>query len=789
MGCSTREKSVRNKRRLRSNNPSVIIRNEENLTDCRRNNGIAAETASKPMRILDGASVEEKTKDKEVSSEENEEADWRYCTEEQLEDLLLNRIEFVYNDAVCKIASEGYSGEDALKAVLRNGHYYGSGDLLFNIVKNATSYLENNTRNCSDEADIVFRDLKQLEEYALTGMVCMLRQLRPQLSKGDAMWCLLMSDLHVGSASTLEIPTLPPTDERTKSNGIGPPPLTVISMPSPTRPSCSSSNFIPIGAISEPCKMCAKRTSGFNIAEADTTAGDNISLPQNGFTFDAGTSKLPSTSIAQLTPNACGQSSTKLPLLRRNPAALLPARLLRDWKSKSDLCSQSDGSNNEGLVSTCRPGKLQTQSTNSSEKNQLSTQDINGDAENAADSTSVVAAATELSLGLASPVDAGQDQYKEKPRSCPDIVGAILGSLEQMGIAEKSDGVDQRNEMMLKLVHQIRDLKMQLKERTEWAQQRALQAARKLSKDLAELKTLRMDRDEMLRLRKDKQTVEESAIKRLSEMENDLRKVSGKVDQANAAARRLETENAEVRAEMEASKLSAAESVATCQEVEKREKKGLRRAQTWEKQKSRLQDEINEVKQRTAQVQQQLSLFRDMQQETEAKLKEEERAKEIAIAQAEEERGAKDAAEASSKRREEVLHRKIEMDFQRHKDDIERLEQELARLKATAESCQLNTVSHAPHAADEESVKSLKETNAHLHCKLQELQESSRREGNRDRECIMCMDEEVSVVFLPCAHQVLCVKCNGSHEQKGLKDCPSCRIPIQQRIHVYGVSS
>ncbi|KAI3472685.1 hypothetical protein Pfo_030834 [Paulownia fortunei] len=28
-----------------------------------------------------------------------------------------------------------------------------------------------------------------------------------------------------------------------------------------------------------------------------------------------------------------------------------------------------------------------------------------------------------------------------------------------------------------------------------------------------------------------------------------------------------------------------------------------------------------------------------------------------------------------------------------------------------------------------------------------------------ERECVMCMTEEISVVFLPCAHQVLCGQC------------------------------
>nr|GLL41961.1 putative E3 ubiquitin-protein ligase RF298 [Ipomoea trifida] len=37
--------------------------------------------------------------------------------------------------------------------------------------------------------------------------------------------------------------------------------------------------------------------------------------------------------------------------------------------------------------------------------------------------------------------------------------------------------------------------------------------------------------------------------------------------------------------------------------------------------------------------------------------------------------------------------------------------------------------------------------------------------------------------FLPCAHQVLCKDCNTLHENQGMKDCPSCRTPIVQRIH------
>ncbi|GAB2266385.1 hypothetical protein Dimus_001394 [Dionaea muscipula] len=52
----------------------------------------------------------------------------------------------------------------------------------------------------------------------------------------------------------------------------------------------------------------------------------------------------------------------------------------------------------------------------------------------------------------------------------------------------------------------------------------------------------------------------------------------------------------------------------------------------------------------------------------------------------------------------------------------------------------------------------------------------------RERECVMCLSEEMSVVFLPCAHQVVCTMCNELHVKQGMKDCPSCRSPIQRRI-------
>ena len=52
----------------------------------------------------------------------------------------------------------------------------------------------------------------------------------------------------------------------------------------------------------------------------------------------------------------------------------------------------------------------------------------------------------------------------------------------------------------------------------------------------------------------------------------------------------------------------------------------------------------------------------------------------------------------------------------------------------------------------------------------------------QERECQVCLDEDVSVVFLPCGHQIVCTSCNQLHQDKGVSNCPFCRSPIKRRI-------
>lgn len=157
--------------------------------------------------------------------------------------------------------------------------------------------------------------------------------------------------------------------------------------------------------------------------------------------------------------------------------------------------------------------------------------------------------------------------------------------------------------------------------------------------------------------------------------------------------------------------------------------------------------------------------------------------------QLEEERHLKEASEANNKRKLEALRLKIEIDFQRHKDDLQRLEQEYTRLKESAQFTEMESQANDLWTENSNGVNSRGETIARLLHELDQLEDSPEKEVNCDRECMICMKDEVSVVFLPCAHQVICANCNDNYGKKGKASCPYCRVPIEQRIRVYGASS
>ena len=109
---------------------------------------------------------------------------------------------------------------------------------------------------------------------------------------------------------------------------------------------------------------------------------------------------------------------------------------------------------------------------------------------------------------------------------------------------------------------------------------------------------------------------------------------------------------------------------------------------------------------------------------------------------------------------------KMEINMQHHKNNVHKLEQMISSAKVVAEIAkqQQELVIPPPPSELEEEV-------------------------NNGRKCILCKTNEVSILLLPCTHQVMCVTCYDVFRFEPKHHCPICLTPVEQNIHVSRGSS
>ncbi|XP_019463818.1 PREDICTED: putative E3 ubiquitin-protein ligase RF298 isoform X2 [Lupinus angustifolius] len=633
----------------------------------------------------------------EVEADEYDDIDWNDLTEAQLEELVLSNLDAIFKSAIREIVACGYTEEVARNAVSRSGICYGCKDTVSNIVDNTLPFLRKG-QEVDTSREHYFEDLVQLEKYILAEMVCVLREVRPFFSTGDAMWCLLICDMNVSHACAMDVGP----SRGGKQSG-----LSGSILDKKLKPVSESST------MNKSASLQISKAAGVEVTE------DNLGA---SFSPNAGPSA----------PAAFNLDSAAAVFRSINtPYSVHPANTIPAFSSPSSL-STTDTDLSLSLSS----------------KTKLSTTPVccNNEAPN--------------SSHVGKPFDKSLGQWVPQ---------------------------DKKDEVILKLVPKARGLQNQVQEWTEWANQKVMQAACRLGKDKVELKTLRQEKDEVERLKKEKQSLEENTIKKLSEMENALCKASGQVQRANAAVQKLKVENAALRREMEAAKLRAAETATNFEEVSRRERKTQLQFQSWEKQKFLLQEELMSEKHKSAKLLLESEQAKMQQEQVEARWQQEAKAKEELLLQASSIRKEREQIEELTKSKEDIIKSKAEKNLQRFRDDIHKLEKEIAQLRLKSDSSKIAALkmgidgSYASRFVDMKNGNALEEHRASV---ISELVSDYSATGSvkRERECVMCLSEEMSVVFLPCAHQVVCTTCNELHEKQGMQDCPSCRSPIQRRI-------
>ncbi|KAG6536146.1 putative E3 ubiquitin-protein ligase RF298 [Zingiber officinale] len=292
-------------------------------------------------------------------------------------------------------------------------------------------------------------------------------------------------------------------------------------------------------------------------------------------------------------------------------------------------------------------------------------------------------------------------------------------------------------------------LEKEVQEWNDWGTQKVMQAAERLNKDRDELQLLRQEK-------RKRQFMETLRMKYTSLMKEKIVQVMGLKDKA----RKMKTLNDQLRMELKDAELHAAEVEANSEKASRRMEENLKKLKSFEEEKLSLKDELAAEKRSFFQLQQQFEQARGLHDNMKSLWKKEEKLKNDALDMAENERKELEQIEMSAKSQENALKIEAENNLQRYKNDILQLENQIAQLKLVESS------SSNIYLSEEESKSAL----------------------DREWECVMCLSETVSVVLLPCAHQVFCRQCNELHEKKGLKECPSCRTPIQRRVSVRSVT-
>ncbi|KAB2616154.1 E3 ubiquitin-protein ligase RF298 [Pyrus ussuriensis x Pyrus communis] len=752
-------------------------------------------------------------------------ADWDDPIACQLEELLLSYLQAIFRSAIKQVAEHGYSEEVAEKAVLRSGLYIGGKDPLANIVSDTLKFLKK--EKDIDASNDQFVNLQHLVEYTMLEMISVVREVRLSLSVAEAMWWLLICDLNILLACTSEGDPFSALGFEESADSSSPQLSSEANssetiLPNPDE--ANSSKPLPAHAQSNPPETLKFGSFRFHSNSTHSHAPEEVTPEKDslssmldslekclGFTGENVQSKSQTyTTEEKSGAGLTGRTKKELAALRKKsfhtdqnysaygkrggfksgkvtfggfvlekrlkPPSEIPGgrATVASSKLSAEAGSAIPSSVGRHSASTkISSASLATGGTVTLPISYLRSADPNLSQKSCLENKSGPKAKTPLFLKVA-----------------PRLKGLVPLDYHAGIPYDKSLGKyvarDEKDELILKLVPRLEELQNEIESWTNWANEKIMQVSRRLSKERPELKILRQEKAEAEKFKKEKQMLEENTVKRISELENALNNATDQVEKATSNICRLELENSALKEERSTAKRMAIDSTARHQEALEREQNALKKARAWEGQRSALKEELETGKKKVAALQQDLGKAKNVHLQIEARWKREKIEREKILAQADFIRKDREQHEALTKLEEDGIKLSAEYDMQEYMEDIRKVESKLSELKLKSDSSRIaalrrgaaGTFGGSP--SDRKSGMATKGNQNFT--SLKKVKNS--KDLRQDRECVMCLSEEMSVVFLPCAHQVVCANCNELHKKQGMKDCPSCRTPIQRRINV-----
>ncbi|KAK4408030.1 putative E3 ubiquitin-protein ligase [Sesamum angolense] len=498
----------------------------------------------------------------------------------QLEELLTNNLFATFCSAVKKIVESGYTEEVAEWAVLNSSLFHGSKDAVSNVVDSALALLKKE-KELNTPKHPVFEGLQCLVDYTLLEMIHVLRESREVLS------VVLLSSQHESPVSG---PAPEPLSSRAAPDELDSTGKEISLALQEAKGKLSVIGREHIQTSTQ--AMVTDEKSGGGRKGSSTNSKRDI-LRQKAFHFEK---------------NYKGRMSKGA--FKAKVAAWGSMVLDKSLKSQSG---------SSGVVMKGSPKLTTSAGTNSSlvEGSQQPSSNLRS-----AVPTSILSdpESPESSVSDTAPCAKGEITVSDPPKITDYY--ALIPFDETL---QKHMPQDDKEETILMLVPLKQALEKELQGWTDWANEKVMQAARRLGKDQGELKMLRQEKEETEKFKKEKQTLEESTMKRLSEMEYALSNATGQIEVANCTVRRLEEENSLLKKEMEDAKLQALKSATNLQAALFREQEALKKLQSWDAEKGLALEQLTDLKSQIAELANILEKARGRQNQIRVLLRHEEK--------------------------------------------------------------------------------------------------------------------------------------------------------------------
>ncbi|XP_027102863.1 MND1-interacting protein 1 [Coffea arabica] len=333
--------------------------------------------------------------------------------------------------------------------------------------------------------------------------------------------------------------------------------------------------------------------------------------------------------------------------------------------------------------------------------------------------------------------------------------------VEQFPTRLRNYSEEQINEIIFSLEELIQSLEQQLNDRINWILKKRREAKANMVSHTHELMKLSSEKEKREQQGKEKEELKTSMSKMMLNKEKVRGIATGQLDRLYEELGKVQAENLRLRAELTAIKLNESESKKNMKPAVKKEKEGVEKIESSEKHISKTKSLIIQEKEKI--LQQEVGLKNVVQAQGEAKLKfkqEMDEKEQPRILVLEEKKPTRIATEDRD-RKLSSLEQELETERRCVIDDKERRMLEASHLKT-----QHLLASGVLEAGSSQNLAQAMLIPDH-------------------GSCIVCCKKEVSVLFMPCSHQVVCFNCSvivGEY-------CPSCRVQIDEKYKIYGGTS